>query len=75
MNICMPVYDDVDMLDVTGPFEMFSWANIKVDLVTQKPGPIRFAMASASTCPTVSIPPVPAMRFGCPAAIRLHSRP
>jgi transcriptional regulator GlxA family with amidase domain len=42
MNICMPVYDDVDMLDVTGPFEMFSWANIKVDLVTQKPGPIRF---------------------------------
>jgi cyclohexyl-isocyanide hydratase len=42
MNICMPVYDDVDMLDVTGPYEMFTWANMTVELVAEKPGPIRF---------------------------------
>ena len=27
MIIGMPVYDGVDMLDVTGPFEMFDWAD------------------------------------------------
>ena len=25
MKIGIPVYDDVDMFDVTGPFEMFDW--------------------------------------------------
>ena len=38
--IVMPVYQDVDALDVTGPFEMFRWANIPVVLVTETPGPI-----------------------------------
>jgi cyclohexyl-isocyanide hydratase len=42
MIIGMPVYDDVDMLDVTGPYEMFSWAGIDVELVTQIPGKVRF---------------------------------
>lgn len=28
--IVIPVYEDVDVLDVTGPFEMFRWANIEV---------------------------------------------
>ena len=36
--IIMPVYQDVDALDVTGPFEMFRWANIPVVLVTETPG-------------------------------------
>jgi hypothetical protein len=31
--IVIPVYEDVDVLDVTGPFEMFRWANIEVRLV------------------------------------------
>jgi putative intracellular protease/amidase len=38
--IVMPVYQDVDALDVTGPFEMFRWANMPVVLVTETPGPI-----------------------------------
>lgn len=42
MIIGIPVYDDVDMLDVTGPFEMFAWANIQVELIAEKPGMIRF---------------------------------
>ena len=42
MNICIPVYDDVDMLDVTGPYEMFTWGGLTVELVAAGPGPIRF---------------------------------
>ena len=38
--IVIPVYDGVDLLDVTGPFEMFLWANIDVRLVAETPGPI-----------------------------------
>jgi cyclohexyl-isocyanide hydratase len=37
----IPVYDDVDMLDVVGPYEMFSWAGLNVHLVAQTPGRIR----------------------------------
>jgi hypothetical protein len=33
MNICIPVYGDVDMLDVTGPYEMFTWGGLTVELV------------------------------------------
>jgi hypothetical protein len=33
--IVIPVYEDVDVLDVTGLFEMFRWANIEVRLVAQ----------------------------------------
>lgn len=33
-----PVYDDVDMLDVAGPFEMFDWADYDVELIAAKPG-------------------------------------
>ncbi len=38
----MPVYDAVDMLDVTGPFEMLRWAGIEVELVAAKKGMHRF---------------------------------
>jgi putative intracellular protease/amidase len=38
MIIGMPVYDLVDMLDVTGPFEMFDWAGFEVDLLAEQPG-------------------------------------
>jgi transcriptional regulator GlxA family with amidase domain len=41
MNICIPVYDDVDLLDVTGPYEMFTWGGLTVELVAAGPGPIR----------------------------------
>jgi hypothetical protein len=33
--IDIPVYEDVDVLNVTGPFEMFRWANMEVHLVAQ----------------------------------------
>ena len=38
--IVIPVYEDVDVLDVTGPFEMFRWANLEVRLVAQTAGRI-----------------------------------
>jgi transcriptional regulator GlxA family with amidase domain len=41
-SIVMPVYDAVDMLDVTGPYEMFRWAGIDVDLVAEKAGLHKF---------------------------------
>ena len=31
--IGIPVYDSVDMLDVTGPYEFFTWAGFEVELV------------------------------------------
>ena len=37
MNICIPVYDDVDLLDVTGPYEMFTWGGLTVELVAAGP--------------------------------------
>jgi transcriptional regulator GlxA family with amidase domain len=42
MRIVIPVYDQVDMLDVCGPCEMYSWAKFQVDLVAEKPGEVRF---------------------------------
>jgi transcriptional regulator GlxA family with amidase domain len=42
MRIGIPVYDHVDMLDVTGPFEMFGWAGFEIDLLAEKPGMKQF---------------------------------
>jgi cyclohexyl-isocyanide hydratase len=43
MRIVMPVYDEVDMLDVSGPHEMFRWVGeIDVDLVAEQPGTVQF---------------------------------
>src|SRR5918911_1143751 len=42
MIVGISVYDDVDMLDVTGPYEMLGWADIAVELLAEKPGLIRF---------------------------------
>jgi transcriptional regulator GlxA family with amidase domain len=40
MLIGIPLYDGVDVLDVTGPFEMFDWAGFEVQLCAHKRGPI-----------------------------------
>jgi transcriptional regulator GlxA family with amidase domain len=42
MIIGMPVYDDVDIFDVTGPFEMFDWAGFEIDLLAAEPGMKKF---------------------------------
>lgn len=42
MLIGIPVYDDVDMLDVAGPTEMFTWAGFDVELVAHAQGLFRF---------------------------------
>jgi transcriptional regulator GlxA family with amidase domain len=42
MRIGMPVYDDVDMLDVTGPYEMFGWAGFEIDILAERTGLRRF---------------------------------
>ncbi|MFI5001263.1 MAG: DJ-1/PfpI family protein, partial [Reyranellales bacterium] len=38
MIIGMPVYDGVDLLDMSGPFEMFHWAGFEIDLLAAEPG-------------------------------------
>jgi transcriptional regulator GlxA family with amidase domain len=42
MKIVIPVYEDVDMLDVCGPYEMFRWAGFEIDLVAEMPGAVPF---------------------------------
>lgn len=42
MIIGIPVYDKVDMLDVTGPYEMFDWAGYEIDLLAEHKGMKRF---------------------------------
>src|SRR5262249_1944163 len=42
MIIGIPVYDQVDMFDVTGAFEMFDWAGFEIDLLAAEAGPMRF---------------------------------
>jgi transcriptional regulator GlxA family with amidase domain len=42
MLIGMPVYNDVDLLDVSGPYEMFRWAGLDVELTAHKHGSYRF---------------------------------
>lgn len=38
LSVVIPVYDQVDLLDVAGPYEMLSWAGIAIDLVAAEPG-------------------------------------
>jgi cyclohexyl-isocyanide hydratase len=38
----MPVYNGVNLLDVAGPMEMFSWADIETVIVASVPGQLRF---------------------------------
>lgn len=42
MRIGIPVYDNGDMFDVTGPFEVFDWAGFEIDLITAEPGMKQF---------------------------------
>ena len=42
MIIGIPVYDGVDMFDVTGPFELFDWAGFEIDLLAAQPGMMNF---------------------------------
>ena len=42
MIIGIPVYDNACMFDVTGPFELFEWADFKVDLLAPAPGMRKF---------------------------------
>jgi cyclohexyl-isocyanide hydratase len=38
MLIGIPIYSGVNVLDVTGPYEMLSWAGLDVQLFARKPG-------------------------------------
>ena len=38
MIIGIPAYEGVDLLDMSGPFEMFHWAGFEIDLLAPKTG-------------------------------------
>jgi transcriptional regulator GlxA family with amidase domain len=38
MIIGIPAYDGVDLLDMTGPYEMFHWAKFEIDVLAVSPG-------------------------------------
>ena len=38
MIIGIPAYDGVDLLDMSGPYEMFHWAGFEIDLLATSPG-------------------------------------
>ncbi|MEA1672996.1 DJ-1/PfpI family protein [Nitrospirillum sp. BR 11163] len=42
MLIGIPVFKDAEILDVTGPYDMFRWAGIDVELTSAEAGPIVF---------------------------------
>lgn len=42
MIIGIPVYDDGDLFDVAGAFEMFDWAGFDIDLLAEQPGTKKF---------------------------------
>jgi transcriptional regulator GlxA family with amidase domain len=60
MLVGMPMYDGVDMLDVTGPYEMFSWAGLNVQLCAKQPG---LVTCRGGLCVHVATPFVDAARF------------
>src|ERR1700679_2397761 len=41
MIVGIPLYDGVDMLEVTGPFEMLDWGGFDVQLAARAAGPIK----------------------------------
>ncbi|MBE2319826.1 DJ-1/PfpI family protein [Solirubrobacter sp. CPCC 204708] len=43
-RVVMPVYEDVEMLDVSGPYDLFRWTRgkVMVDLRAEVPGPVTF---------------------------------
>ena len=51
MIIGIPVYDSFDLLDMSGPFEMFHWAGFEIDLLAAEPGP-----RTTGSGVTVSVP-------------------
>jgi putative intracellular protease/amidase len=38
MIIGIPAYEGVDLLDMTGPYEMFHWAGFEIDVLAASPG-------------------------------------
>ena len=38
MIIGIPAYEGVDLLDMTGPYEMFHWAGFEIDVLATSPG-------------------------------------
>jgi putative intracellular protease/amidase len=38
MIIGIPAYEGVDLLDMTGPYEMFHWAGFEIDVLAATPG-------------------------------------
>ena len=44
IRIVVPVYAQVDMLDVCGPYEMFRWAGFQIELVAEVPGEVPFSV-------------------------------
>jgi transcriptional regulator GlxA family with amidase domain len=42
LKVCIPVYDQVNLLDVAGAMEMLTWANIEAVIVAHKRGKLRF---------------------------------
>ena len=55
MRIGIPLYNGVDLLDVTGPCEMFDWAGFEVEnFLAEKPGAIAFRTKGFSCEATLS---------------------
>jgi transcriptional regulator GlxA family with amidase domain len=57
MKVIMPVYEHVEMLDLCGPYEMFRWAGLEVQLVAEKPGLVEFNKGFSFQVPD-GLPPV-----------------
>jgi len=36
MVVAIPIYDGIDMLDVVGPYEMFTWTDLHVQIIAER---------------------------------------
>jgi len=71
--IGIPIYDGVNVLDVTGPYEVLSWAGFDVQLFAQKPGLVacRGGISIQATGAFKQAPPL--MCYGCRVETQTHS--
>jgi len=72
MLIGIPVYQGVDLLDVTGPFEMFSWAEFDLVLAAEQREPI-LCRAGLTIQAEVSFADAP--KFDTSSGLRVAARP
>jgi putative intracellular protease/amidase len=68
MIIGIPAYEGVDLLDMTGPYEMFHWAGFDIDVLAASPGLKTSGSGFSFLAHKGFAEDGPTTRSGCPVA-------